>query len=176
MYNLNLNIGDFIIIIFVFLYFFVWHFSPFPLHPNLQTSVKFPNLNINIFLFILSQNSLQIKSSMMQVLFWVSFYYLFVVWIWCSHVMINRFNTHIKYRKWLFSCIIYYRLGITNPTPLKKNLVLEICKKKGCNQFGLNFSFSFSLGFKGFVWSFFLYTLVDDLENMDIHMSSHFFM
>jgi hypothetical protein len=24
-------------------------------------------------------------------------------------------------------------LGLTNPTPLNRNLVLEICKKKGCN-------------------------------------------
>jgi hypothetical protein len=41
--------------------------------------------------------------------------------------MISKFNTHIKYRKRLFSSfIIYYKLGVTNPTPLKNNLVLEI--------------------------------------------------
>jgi hypothetical protein len=43
--------------------------------------------------------------------------------------MISRFNTHIKCRKRLFSAfIIYYKLGVTNPTPLKNNLVLEIKK------------------------------------------------
>jgi hypothetical protein len=35
--------------------------------------------------------------------------------------------------------------------PLNRNLVLEICKKKGCNQFGLKFSFSFGLGIKSCV-------------------------
>jgi hypothetical protein len=30
-------------------------------------------------------------------------------------------------------------LGATNPTPLNKNLVLEICNKKGYNRFGLEF-------------------------------------
>jgi hypothetical protein len=45
------------------------------------------------------------------------FYYLFVVWIWYSHVMTSRFNTHIKYRKWLFSSfIIYYKLVVTGAT------------------------------------------------------------
>jgi hypothetical protein len=29
--------------------------------------------------------------------------------------------------------ILILILGFTNPTPLKNNLVLEICKKKGCN-------------------------------------------
>ena len=40
--------------------------------------------------------------------------------------------------------------------PLNRNLVLEIYKKKGCNQFGLKFSFSFGLGIKSFVSSFFI--------------------
>jgi hypothetical protein len=32
-------------------------------------------------------------------------------------------------------------LGFTNPTPLTKNLVLEICKKKGYIRIGSYFSF-----------------------------------
>jgi hypothetical protein len=30
----------------------------------------------------------------------------------------------------LVLALAYYKLGITNPTPLKNNLVLEICKRK----------------------------------------------
>jgi hypothetical protein len=40
--------------------------------------------------------------------------------------MIN--NGHQTLRSTLFSWFTY--LGITNPTPLKNNLVLEICKKR----------------------------------------------
>jgi hypothetical protein len=32
-------------------------------------------------------------------------------------------------------------LGVTNPTPLKNNLVLEICKKREYKRIGLQFSF-----------------------------------
>jgi hypothetical protein len=59
---------------------------------------------------------------------------------------------------WFLFLDFSYKVGVTNSTPLKKNLVLEICKKKGCNQFGLKFSFLFGLGIESFVWrSFFIH-------------------
>jgi hypothetical protein len=33
--------------------------------------------------------------------------------------------------------MISYNLGVTNPTPLKNNLVLEISKQKGYTEVGL---------------------------------------
>jgi hypothetical protein len=39
-------------------------------------------------------------------------------------VMVNRHNTYIK--EIIAPFIFSYKLGITNPTPLNKNLVLEI--------------------------------------------------
>jgi hypothetical protein len=42
-------------------------------------------------------------------------------------VMISRYNIHIHIKEiFFFFYMISYKLGITNPTPLKKNLVLEI--------------------------------------------------
>jgi len=40
---------------------------------------------------------------------------------------------------------IYYNLGITNPTPLNRNLVLEICKKRDIESqmFGCSLASSF---------------------------------
>jgi hypothetical protein len=50
-------------------------------------------------------------------------------YIGCSHVMMHKGNTYIKEITSLFLYILFltnYKLGITNPTPLKNNLVLEI--------------------------------------------------
>jgi uncharacterized membrane protein len=44
----------------------------------------------------------------------------------CSHVMIIRDITYIKRKIISPFDISSCKLGITNPTPLKKNLVLEI--------------------------------------------------
>jgi hypothetical protein len=44
-------------------------------------------------------------------------------------VIVIRDGTHIQVKE-MFSYHMIYNLGITNPTPLNKNLVLEICKKK----------------------------------------------
>jgi hypothetical protein len=52
-------------------------------------------------------------------------------------------------------------LGFTNPTPLKNNLVLEISRKGMQPVWFRNQKFCFK---------FFLYLLVDDLENMDIYV------
>ena len=46
-----------------------------------------------------------------------------------SHVMITR-GTHTYIKETISPFILPYKVGITNPTPLKNNLVLEICKKK----------------------------------------------
>jgi hypothetical protein len=42
-----------------------------------------------------------------------------------SHVIVIRDGTHIQVKE-MFSYHMIYNLGITNPTPLKNNLVLEI--------------------------------------------------
>jgi hypothetical protein len=46
---------------------------------------------------------------------------------WIQHTHINKGNN------FFFFYIISHKLGITNPTPLTKNLVLEICKKRGAS-------------------------------------------
>jgi hypothetical protein len=57
----------------------------------------------------------KIKSSMMHKLMAYILLLIICSWIRCSHVMISRFNTQIKSRKWLFSSfIIYYKLGVTH--------------------------------------------------------------
>ena len=38
---------------------------------------------------------------------------------------------------------IYYNLGITNPTPLNRNLVLEICKDRDVKSFIYSLAFNF---------------------------------
>jgi hypothetical protein len=43
-------------------------------------------------------------------------------------MMVSRNNTHIDNGINFSSFIIGYKLGVTNPTPLKNNLVLEIRK------------------------------------------------
>jgi len=48
----------------------------------------------------------------------------------------QRLNWH-KEKLFLY----YYKVGVTNPTPLKNNLVLEICKKREYKRIGLQFSF-----------------------------------
>jgi hypothetical protein len=54
-------------------------------------------------------------------------------------------NSHIKERK--FSFYFFYRMGVTNPIPLKNNLVLEICKKIDIESqmFGFSFEFFFQV-------------------------------
>jgi hypothetical protein len=54
--------------IFIHISLFLYRIFLSSLTPNLKTKVKFPNLNINVFLFIyfLSQNAHKIKSSMMH--------------------------------------------------------------------------------------------------------------
>jgi hypothetical protein len=48
----------------------------------------------------------------------------------CSHMMVSRNNTPIDKGINFSSFIICYKLGVTNPTPLNRNLVLEICTKR----------------------------------------------
>jgi hypothetical protein len=45
-------------------------------------------------------------------------------------MMVSRNNTHIDKGINFSSFIICYKLGVTNPTPLKNNLVLEISEKR----------------------------------------------
>jgi hypothetical protein len=44
----------------------------------------------------------------------------------CSHGMVNGDNTHIEIKEITSPSVFSYKLGITNPTPLKNNLVPEI--------------------------------------------------
>jgi hypothetical protein len=41
-------------------------------------------------------------------------------------ILKNEKSLHIN----LYSSLYFLKLGITNPTPLNRNLVLEICKKE----------------------------------------------
>ena len=69
------------------------------------------------------------KSNMMQwfICVLLRIYYFFLhEW---SHVMITR-GTHTYIKETISPFILPYKVGITNPTPLKNNLVLEICKKR----------------------------------------------
>jgi hypothetical protein len=48
------------------------------------------------------------------------------------------------YTEYNFLCLDFvYKVGVTNPTPLKNNLVLEICKEM--NTKGLDCNSTFSL-------------------------------
>jgi hypothetical protein len=44
----------------------------------------------------------------------------------CPHEMTSRDNTHTYIHEFHFLLDFSYKVGITNPTPLKNNLVLEI--------------------------------------------------
>jgi hypothetical protein len=43
--------------------------------------------------------------------------------------MMNIDNTYMYKGIWFLFLDFSYKVGITNPTPLKNNLVLEICRK-----------------------------------------------
>jgi hypothetical protein len=66
----------------------------------------------------------------------------------------------IKQIRELSSLPWFTNLGITNPTLLKNNLVLEISKNRDVTSLVLKFSFPYGLGTKGFVPS--SLKLVDD--------------
>jgi uncharacterized membrane protein (DUF106 family) len=107
--------------LYIFLYFLYSIFLSFLYTLFLQIRVNFPNLDINIFLFILSQNAHVIKSSMMHKLMAYILLLIICFWIWCSHVRISGFNTHIKSRKITF-LLFYYLLqigyyNVTRPAP-----------------------------------------------------------
>ena len=60
----------------------------------------------------------------------ISFYYLFLDMVF-TYDDAQRPNSH---KEKLFSLLVFflanYKVGVTNPTPLKNNLILEICKKR----------------------------------------------
>jgi hypothetical protein len=57
--------------------------------------------------------------------------------------MKSRDNTHTYIHEFHFSFfIICYKLGVTNPTPLKNNLVLEISKKRDTEELVCDSAFS----------------------------------
>jgi hypothetical protein len=58
-------------------------------------------------------------------------------------MMVSRNNTPIDKGINFSSFIIYYKLGVTNPTPLNRNLVLEICKKRDVKNFIYSLAFNF---------------------------------
>jgi hypothetical protein len=52
--------------------------------------------------------------------------------------MINRDDTLIYIKEYNSSLLVFfYKVDITNPTPLNRNLALEICYKKGYNGISL---------------------------------------
>jgi hypothetical protein len=57
--------------------------------------------------------------------------------------MMNMGNTHICKGKLFLLSYYIYKLGITNPTPLNKNLVLEICRKRDVKSFIYSLAFNF---------------------------------
>jgi hypothetical protein len=50
-------------------------------------------------------------------------------------------GTHIRVKE-MFSYHMIYNLGVTNPTPLNRNLVLEICKERNTKGLACNSTFS----------------------------------
>jgi hypothetical protein len=65
---------------------------------------------------------IQIKANMMHNLFYRLLVICSIIKKFCSHALISGSHTH----KEIISIFIIYNLGFTNPTPLNKNLVLEV--------------------------------------------------
>ena len=71
-----------------------------------------------------------------------------------SHVMING-DTHTYIKETISPFVLPNNLDITNPTPLNRNLVLEICKKRDIGRVVCNLAFSFLISSKSRVSLFF---------------------
>jgi hypothetical protein len=64
--------------------------------------------------------------------------------MWCSHEMVNRDGTYKNNNNFTPPPFISsYKLGITNPTLLNRNLVLEICKDGDVKSSIYNLAFNF---------------------------------